>query len=104
MESGSHTLLHALSAKPLEIDWKLFNGNTSGLPEDANGGKVLVISRAELSQLLWTLDGIQTGVPSLPSSDSQGSHPEFYNLQGQRVVNATRRGIYITQGKKLLKQ
>ena len=104
MESGSHTLLHALSAKPLEIDWKLFNGNASGLPADANGGKVLVISRAELSQLLWTLDGIQTGVPSLPSSDSQISHPELYNLQGQRVVNATRRGIYITQGKKLLKQ
>ena len=104
LEGGGHTLLHASAAKSTEIDWRLFDGPTSGLPEDANGGKVLVISRAELSQLLWTLDGIQTGVRSPSDASSPSSVPELYNLQGQRVATPTHRGIYITQGKKLLKQ
>jgi hypothetical protein len=95
-------------AEAKKLSWSLYEYGSCAVPEDMNMGKVLVITRSELSQLLMTLDGIDTGVQPLTLiRPAQAADDAVYNLQGQRISRplgstALPHGIYVTQGRKIL--
>ena len=103
-EDGIPTLFSAVTALPANILWRACEYASCTVPEDASGGKVVVITRSELAKLLWELDGIQTGVRSISSEAADTRDAAFYNLQGQRVEKPTARGIYITKGHKMIQR
>ena len=67
------------------------------LPDNADGGKVLVITRNELAQLQRTL----VAVPQIAAPTPQTCSSTIYNLQGIPVTGTHQRGIYVTEGKKI---
>lgn len=95
-------------AEAKKLSWSLYEYGSCAVPEDMNMGKVLVITRSELSQLLMTLDGIDTGVQPLTLiRPAQAADDAVYNLQGLRISRplgstALPHGIYVTQGRKIL--
>ena len=53
----------------------------------------------------WDDGGYTTGITAYPYSDSHHTPPngKIYNLQGQQVTNTPKHGIYIKNGKKVIK-
>ena len=68
------------------------------LPDKADGGKVLVITRNELARLQSSL----VAVPQLTVSPKRSDDTPLYNLQGIPVLDTHRPGIYVSAGKKIL--
>ena len=106
--NGEFLLASAGLAEAKKLSWSLYEYGSCAVPEGMNMGKVLIITRSELSQLLMTLDGIDTGVQPLTLiRPRQATDDAVYNLQGQRIVRPLgttnlRHGIYVTQGRKIM--
>lgn len=98
MMDGLPCIYSAATAAPADLTFRLYTPFT--LPRDMQGGKVLVISRAELAHLQQVLDGSFTPVRSPRYNRSSANI--IYNLQGQRVTLPRHSGIYVTAGKKLI--
>jgi len=103
------TYFAAPMAEAFKLQWKFYDQKNSKLPSDMNEGKVVVITRSELSQLLMTLDGVDTGIQQpAKGTTSSSTDDAIYNLSGQQVgyrsnLRSTHlpHGIYITKGKKI---
>lgn len=99
MENGTPRLLCAPTATAANLEWWDYAATSPRLPANADGGKVMVITRTELSRLQHAL---ADGVEELRSSSEfkvQGS--ELYDLSGRHVI-APKKGVYIKNGKKFV--
>lgn len=102
VEQNTKVIYRAATATASNIVWQLYDTVLSGVPADSDGGKVLVVSREELSKLAQLIDEGHTGVQTIRHG-SDGQHTYMYNLQGIRVSDTERPGIYVTKGKKIVK-
>ncbi|MBP5770579.1 MAG: glycoside hydrolase family 2 [Bacteroidaceae bacterium] len=98
-ENGAIKLFGTQKTNAADIKWWEFPTQIPHLPSGADGGKVLVVSREELSQLQKTL---ADGIPHVTSTLYNESNHSIYTLQGTHVSNMNRKGIYITRGKKVV--
>lgn len=101
-EDNHRLLFCAATAEASNILWRAYEAGSCVVPSDADGGKVLVITRQELYNLLEAYDQINNGISAQPDVTSPDA--PIYNLQGQRVTHAERPGIYISKGKKRIQQ
>lgn len=90
-----------------KMRWRPYTLAACEMPSDMLDGKVVVISRAELSELLMRLDGIDTGLQPATLAHPTGDEG-VYNLAGVRVAERSQlrtdklpRGVYVTGGKKM---
>ena len=100
-EDGTPKLYGAPRSEAADIKWWEYVSLSPSLPTDAAGGKVLVMTRSELTQLqndLTKLDAIR----ALPATRQAHANPTIYTLQGIRVADTNQKGIYIVDGKKML--
>ena len=102
IEQGIRTVYRAATATATNIVWNLYDKTPDGIPADADGGKVVVITRDELSDLIQAINGGGTDV-QMVRPQSNRSLGYMYNLQGIRVSDTRRPGIYIINGKKVVK-
>lgn len=51
----------------------------------------------------WTLDGIATDINQIDGATAESDAP-IYNMAGQRVSNTTAKGVYLKNGKKIVKK
>lgn len=100
-EDQGHSLFSAATASSKDIVWRPCENYSDNIPSEANGGKVVVIKRSELENLLSVLDGTFTPV-TVPAQASQPNE-DIYTLQGLRVTKPIQHGVYITKGQKQLK-
>ena len=105
---GDYRLLFSAMMTTASPQWRVLESATCKAPDDMKNGKVVVITRNELSQLQTTLTLIGTGVT--PATLSPAKDDALYNLAGQRVARrsdvssgkvALRPGVYVTAGKKV---
>ena len=103
-----HALFCASMNDPQKLRWHLYERAFCRAPEDMREGKVVVITRDELSQLLMTLDGIDTGLSGGSRFGESAWNDDVYNLAGQRVArrsqlreNLLSPGVYIVGSRKL---
>ena len=75
--------------------------HASVLPAEANGGKVMVLTRDELTRLQQTLARLDA-IRDVPAVQQSPANAATYNLQGIRVADTNRRGVYIKGGKKVI--
>lgn len=94
-------LYSAALAAPADLSFHPFGLQGYTFPADMQGGKVLIISRSELDELLKVLDGTFTPVHATRTTAAAAA---TFNLQGQQVQAPLRPGIYITGGKKRLRK
>ncbi len=95
-------------AEAFRLQWKFYDLQASSLPQDMNEGKVVVITRGELSHLLMALDGIDTGIQETATGRRSDRDDNVYTLSGLHAGTRTElrhgtlpHGVYITQGKKI---
>ncbi|MBQ9285192.1 MAG: glycoside hydrolase family 2 [Bacteroidaceae bacterium] len=106
-EDGNLEFYCAATAAAADLTWLFSDYAVSGFPSDANGGKVLVVSRDELQRITDTIVGIGNLRAANPH---EGRAPGVYTLAGQRVGNSVSKGmstslpkgVYITGGRKVL--
>ena len=99
MENGTPRLLCAPTATAANLEWWDYAATSPRLPANADGGKVMVITRTELSRLQHALaDGVEE-LRSSSESKVQGS--ELYDLSGRHVITP-KKGVYIKNGKKFV--
>ena len=118
-EDGSPRLFAASKANATDLEWWEFATRLPQLPSDADGGKMLVISRDELSRLQRTiLDGIEE-ITMNEESETRDGNPQssvlnsqsIYDLSGRRIHSSPfpphpssfQKGVYIFNGKKFVK-
>ena len=101
VEQGTNIIYRAATATPSNIVWYLYDTVLSGVPADADGGKMLVISRDELAKLNEAINNQGVGVPVVRSRPNN-EHVYMYNLKGIRVSDHTPKGVYIVDGKKIV--
>ncbi len=101
-EGGIKSVYCAATATASNIIWRLYENGSCNVPADADGGKVLVITREELSSLIHALDEKHTGVHAITPMGFV-LHPYVFNLKGQRVSDTQPKGVYIVNGKKMVK-
>lgn len=102
-EGQSRLLYRAPATDATNLTWRVYEGISYDYPSDADGGKVLVISRNELSALIRSFDDIDTGVEAVRPT-SGGTPAPFFNLHGQRVLTPAAKGVYVSGGKKVIIQ
>ena len=102
VEQNTKVIYRAATATASNISWHLYDTVLSGVPADSDGGKVLVISRDELARLTQLIDDPHTGVNAI-THRCEGQHTYVYNLKGQRVSDTQPKGVYIIDGKKVVK-
>ena len=90
---GENTLYYPsqdVHVKGFRAYFKLNNDLTAGdLPNDARA-------------FVLNIDGDQTGIRSLTPDASPKGEGSIYSLDGRKVQNTTRKGIYIVNGKKVV--
>lgn len=98
-EDSITRLFVAPTSDAASIKWWEVVSSTPQMPAGANGGKILTITRSELSQLQQALADLDA-VREIPATLSPRTPQGTYTLQGIRVAEANRRGVFITDGKK----
>ena len=86
------------------IGWD-YAATSPRLPANADGGKIMVITRTELSRLQHTLaDGVKDiEIGPSPRSPRSPRWEESYDLTGRRIpASSLPRGVYIKNGRKVL--
>ena len=90
---GNNTLYYPsgdVNVNGFRAYFKLNNGLTAGdLPNDARA-------------FVLNIDGDQTGIRSLTPDASPKGEGSIYSLDGRKVQNTTRKGIYIVNGRKVV--
>ena len=102
IEDGEYKIFGAMKAEAANIKWWDYMTMRPTLPADVNGGKVLVVTRDELVKLQQTLADLDD-IRDLPAAKQARGSSVTYNLQGIRVADTNRHGIYITGGKKIVR-
>ena len=97
------SLFSALVDEPQKLSWRPYELAICRIPEEMKEGKVLVITRSELSIIQEVLENGGEGVRSTGVTRRHASDDTIYNLQGQRITDTKRPGIYITDGRKKLR-
>ncbi len=98
-EQGINVTYRAATASATNIVWHLYDTVSNGLPADADCGKMLVITRDELSNLNRAIADAATGVQHV-RPDPHNPSAYVYDLKGVRVTTTPSKGIYISNGKK----
>ena len=102
-EQGDKNIYCAAKASASNIVWRMYENATCGLPKDAEGGKVTVVTRSELDRLIKLFSGIDTAVEDVRSRPND-QHVNRYNLKGIKVSEPTSKGVYIIDGRKTVVQ
>ena len=100
-ESGEYKLFGASKATAADIKWWDYTMMHPVVPAEADGGKVLVLTRDELTRLQQTLARLDD-IRDVPAVQQSPANAATYNLQGVRVADTNRRGVYIKGGKKVI--
>ncbi len=98
-ENGAPRLLGSPTSVAADIFWWDFATKSPRLPADADGGKVLVISRDELNRLETA---ILDAVPSVPAAAQRPADAAIYDLSGRRLSGTPSKGIYVRAGRKVV--
>ena len=100
-EDGEPKIFGAMKAAATSIKWWDYMSMRPVLPSNANGGKVMVVTRDELEQLQQTLANFDKirNLPEVPQANASGN---IFTLQGVRVDKVGHRGVYIMGGKKIV--
>ena len=127
MENGKPRLFAAPTSKAADLEWWEFAATSPCLPANADGGKVLVITRNELSRLEQALLDTD-GVEEIQNSKFkiQNGAGAVYDLSGRQIQSSIfrsaqrdacvaqrsknlqssilKKGIYISKGKKVVRE
>ena len=93
--SGANTLYYPstnMTIKGFRAYFQLNNGLTAGDLPNGNNARAFVLN----------IDGEQTGIRSLNPDPSRMGEGSIYSLDGRKVQNVTRKGIYIRNGRKVV--
>lgn len=100
-EQGNKNIYYAAKATAANIVWRFYEYASCAVPADADGGKVLVITRDELSRLINLFNGTDTDVQAVRYGE-KSSHVHTYDMKGMKVSNHQPKGVYIVNGKKVV--
>ncbi len=101
-ENGYLEFYNAAQAAPKSITWLFSDTAVQGFPDDANGGKVVVVSRDELQRITDTIVGISR--LSDDAAHASRATSGIYTLAGQRLNAVPRtKGVFISNGRKVVK-
>ena len=92
---GNNTLYYPsgdVNVNGFRAYFQLNKGLTAGEPSSSGAARAFVLN----------IDGDQTGIRSLTPDASPKGEGSIYSLDGRKVQNTTRKGIYIVNGKKVV--